>query len=122
MFSGKVIEHFSSCCQHVEKYHSEDQGVDESMVSEWILGELAVGVDWIQLAGSCGDGNEPSASGATELVSCHVVVVVSKDLTNLFPALSFVQVETHVRYTVRATHALIMTVADAAVMSSAVRR
>jgi hypothetical protein len=73
------------------------------------------------VAGSCGHGNEPSTSGATELVSCHVDVG-RKDLKNLFPALSFVQVETHVRFAVRATHALIMTVADAAVMSSVVRK
>jgi hypothetical protein len=31
--------------------HSEDQGVDEKMGSEWILGRLAWGgVDWIRLA------------------------------------------------------------------------
>jgi hypothetical protein len=31
------------------KRHSEDQGV-ERMGSEWILGRLAWGVDWIRLA------------------------------------------------------------------------
>jgi hypothetical protein len=34
-----------------ERDHSEDQGVDERMGSEWILGRLAWGsVDWIRLA------------------------------------------------------------------------
>jgi hypothetical protein len=31
------------------KNHSEDQGVDGRMGSDWILGTLAGGVDWIQL-------------------------------------------------------------------------
>jgi hypothetical protein len=30
--------------------HSEDQGVGGRMESEWILGRLAWGVDWIRLA------------------------------------------------------------------------
>jgi hypothetical protein len=30
--------------------HSEDQGIDGRMGSEWILGRLAGGVAWIQLA------------------------------------------------------------------------
>jgi acyl-coenzyme A synthetase/AMP-(fatty) acid ligase len=33
-----------------ERYHSEDQGVVERIGSEWILGRLAGGVDFIQLA------------------------------------------------------------------------
>jgi hypothetical protein len=33
-----------------ERNHSEDQGIDGRMVSEWILGRLAGGVEWIQLA------------------------------------------------------------------------
>jgi hypothetical protein len=33
-----------------ERGHSEDQGVDGRMGSEWILGRLAGGVDWIRLS------------------------------------------------------------------------
>jgi hypothetical protein len=33
-----------------EKDHSEDRGVDGRMGSEWILGRLALGVEWVQLA------------------------------------------------------------------------
>jgi hypothetical protein len=33
-----------------EKDHSEDRGVDGMMGSEWILGRLAGGIEWIQLA------------------------------------------------------------------------
>jgi hypothetical protein len=33
-----------------ERDHSEDQGVDGSMGSEWILGRLANGVNWIRVA------------------------------------------------------------------------
>jgi hypothetical protein len=33
-----------------ERDHSEDQGVDERMGSKWILGRLAGGVEYIQLA------------------------------------------------------------------------
>jgi hypothetical protein len=32
------------------KNHSEDQGIDGRMGSEWNLGRLYVGVDWIRLA------------------------------------------------------------------------
>jgi hypothetical protein len=33
-----------------ERDHLEDQGVDRRMGSEWILGRLAGGIEWIQLA------------------------------------------------------------------------
>jgi hypothetical protein len=33
-----------------ERDYSEDRGVDGRMGLEWILGRLASGVDWIQLA------------------------------------------------------------------------
>jgi hypothetical protein len=33
-----------------ERDHSEDRGVDGRMWSEWILGRLTGGVEWIQLA------------------------------------------------------------------------
>jgi hypothetical protein len=33
-----------------ERDHLEDQGVDGMMGSEWIVGILAAGVEWIQLA------------------------------------------------------------------------
>jgi len=33
-----------------ERDHSEDRGIDGRMGSEWILGRLAGGVEWIQLA------------------------------------------------------------------------
>jgi hypothetical protein len=33
-----------------ERDHLEDQGVDGRMGSEWILGRLGGGVDWIKLA------------------------------------------------------------------------
>jgi hypothetical protein len=33
-----------------ERDHLEDQGVDGSMGSEWILGRFAGGTEWIQLA------------------------------------------------------------------------
>jgi hypothetical protein len=45
------------------------------MGSEWVLGKLAGGVDWIRLArqgpmaGCCECGDEPSGSYATVLVS-----------------------------------------------------
>jgi hypothetical protein len=32
-----------------ERHQSEDRGVDGRMGSEWMLGRLAGGVDWIQL-------------------------------------------------------------------------
>jgi hypothetical protein len=51
----------------------EDQGLDGRMGSEKIVGELAGGIEWIQLAqdtgpmvGCCEYGDEPSGSGATE--------------------------------------------------------
>jgi hypothetical protein len=52
--------------------HSEDQGLDERMGSEWFLGRLAGGVDsvgsgWRKVEGSCERSDEPSGSGATEL-------------------------------------------------------
>jgi hypothetical protein len=37
-----------------ERDHSEDRGVDGRMGSEWILGRLAGGVEWIQLAQDIG--------------------------------------------------------------------
>jgi hypothetical protein len=62
-----------------ERDHSEDRGVDEKMGSEWILGRLDEGrgfLNWTQLAqdrgpaaGSCKYDDEPSGSGATDLVS-----------------------------------------------------
>jgi hypothetical protein len=33
-----------------ERDHSEDEGVEGRMGSEWILGRLVGGVNWIQLA------------------------------------------------------------------------
>jgi hypothetical protein len=56
--------------------HLEDQGVGGKMGSEWILGRLAWGCG-LDSTGSgqgpvagCGEcGDEPSGSGATELVS-----------------------------------------------------
>jgi hypothetical protein len=37
-----------------ERDHSEDRGVDGRMGSEWILGRLAGGVEWIKLAQNIG--------------------------------------------------------------------
>jgi hypothetical protein len=60
-----------------EKDHLEDRGVDGRVGSKWTLERLAGvwGVEWIhlaqdrdRLAGCCECGNEPSGSGATELV------------------------------------------------------
>jgi hypothetical protein len=58
-----------------EKDHLEGQGVDGRMGSKWTLGRLVggVGVDspgsgYGLLAGCCECGDEPSDSGATELV------------------------------------------------------
>jgi hypothetical protein len=60
-----------------EKDHLKDQGVDGRMGSKWTLGRLVGGggggVDspcagWEPLAGSCECRDEPSGSGATELV------------------------------------------------------
>jgi hypothetical protein len=33
-----------------ERDHLEDQNIDRRMGSEWVLGRLAGGMDWIQLA------------------------------------------------------------------------
>jgi hypothetical protein len=59
-----------------ERDHLEDQGVDGRMGSEWTLGRLAgacgldpVGLGYGPVAGCCECGDEPSGSGATELVS-----------------------------------------------------
>jgi hypothetical protein len=56
-----------------ERDHSEDQGVDGRMGSEWILGRLAGGVHWVRLAQdrdrwrAVVSGDEPSGSCATLL-------------------------------------------------------
>jgi hypothetical protein len=57
------------------KDHLKDQGVDGRMGSKWMLGRLVVGGVWSgfpmaqgSLAGCCECGDEPSGSGATELV------------------------------------------------------
>jgi hypothetical protein len=46
------------CGSPKERDHSEDQGVDEMMGSEWILGKLAggvwIGLDWFRI----GNGGE----------------------------------------------------------------
>jgi hypothetical protein len=59
-----------------ERDHSEDQGADNRIGSEWILGRLAgkCGMDLIgsgqgPVAGSCKCGDKLSVSGATYLVS-----------------------------------------------------
>jgi hypothetical protein len=59
-----------------ERDHLEDQGVDVSFGSEWILGILigectmgSVGSGKVPVAGSCEYGDEPACSGATELIS-----------------------------------------------------
>jgi hypothetical protein len=57
------------------KIHLEDQVVDGRMGSEWTLGRLVgvwSGFTWLRigpLAGSCECCDEPSGSGATDLVS-----------------------------------------------------
>jgi hypothetical protein len=58
-----------------EKDQLKDQGVDGSMGSKWTLGRLVGGLwsafTWLRigiLAGCCECGDEPSGSGATELV------------------------------------------------------
>jgi hypothetical protein len=33
-----------------ERHHLEDQGIDERIGSEWILGRLARGLEWIHFA------------------------------------------------------------------------
>jgi hypothetical protein len=60
----------------MERDHSEDQGVDWRMGSEWILGRLAEGCGLDStgsgqgpVAGCCEYGDEPSGSCVTELVS-----------------------------------------------------
>jgi hypothetical protein len=60
-----------------ERDHLEDQGVGGKMGSEWILGRLAWGGCGLDstgsgqgpVAGCCECGDEPSGSGATELVT-----------------------------------------------------
>jgi hypothetical protein len=59
-----------------DKDHLKEQGVDERIGSKWTLGRLVrgCGVDspfsgYGSLAGCCACGDEPSGSGATELVS-----------------------------------------------------
>jgi hypothetical protein len=66
-----------------ERDHLEDQGVDERMGSEWILGRLAggcradpVGSGHGPLAGSCKYSDEHAGSGNTYLVSWLVVWLV----------------------------------------------
>jgi hypothetical protein len=55
------------------KDHLKDQGVDGRMGSKWTLGRLVgeeCGVDSPgSLAGCCECGDEPSGSGATDLIS-----------------------------------------------------
>jgi hypothetical protein len=54
-----------------ERDHSEDQGVDGRMGSEWILRKLAggwIGFDWLRIGTGCECGDEPSGCCATELV------------------------------------------------------
>jgi hypothetical protein len=59
-----------------ERDHLKDQGVDGRMGPKWTLLRFVGGVEWIhlaqdrdRLAGCCEGGDEPSGSGATELVS-----------------------------------------------------
>jgi hypothetical protein len=54
--------------------HSEDQGIDGNVESEWILGRLTGGMDWIRLAQDrvwwravVNGGDEPSGSCAMML-------------------------------------------------------
>jgi hypothetical protein len=54
-------------CQK-ERDHLEDQGVDEKMVSEWIIGKLPGGVEWIQLAQDRGRLRADACSVTTESV------------------------------------------------------
>jgi hypothetical protein len=58
----------------------EDRGVDGKMGLEWILGRLAgvvwSGFKWLRigtLTGSCECVDEPSGSGAVELVSLNYI-------------------------------------------------
>jgi hypothetical protein len=69
-----------------ERDHLEDQGKDERMGSKWFLGRLAgrgrnrvnpVCSGYGPVVGSCKYGDEPSGSGATELVSyCSYQVAI----------------------------------------------
>jgi hypothetical protein len=58
-----------------EKDHLEDQVVDGRIGSEWISGRLAerrvdaTGSVFGSVAGCCKYGDEPSGSGATELIN-----------------------------------------------------
>jgi hypothetical protein len=45
---GKCTRVWWECQKEID--HLEDQGVDGRMGSEWILGRLAGGVEWVQLA------------------------------------------------------------------------
>jgi hypothetical protein len=61
------------------KNHSEDQGVDRRMRSEWILGRLAGGCGFDStgseqgpVASCCECGDEPSGSCATELAGVNL--------------------------------------------------
>jgi hypothetical protein len=51
-----------------EKEHLKDQGVDGRIGSKWTSGRLVGGWSGGLLAGCCECGDEPSGSGATELV------------------------------------------------------
>jgi hypothetical protein len=63
-----------------KKDHLKDQGVDGMVGSKWILwilvggggGVDSPGSGWGPLAGCCECGDEPSGSGATELVSLYL--------------------------------------------------
>jgi hypothetical protein len=48
-----------------ERNHLKHCSINGRMGSEWILGRLTGGVEWVQLAGSC----EPSGSGTIDLLS-----------------------------------------------------
>jgi hypothetical protein len=57
-----------------ERHHSKDRGVDGRMGSEWILerGWGWSGFNWLKIGTGGGyteDGDEPSGSGATEVVT-----------------------------------------------------
>jgi hypothetical protein len=63
-----------------ERDHSEDQGVNVRMGSEWILGRVAGIVDWIRLAQDMDrwrTADESSSSCSKELVSQSVTELVS---------------------------------------------
>jgi hypothetical protein len=72
-----------------ETDHLKDKGVDGRMGSEWILGRLAwgvwIGFDWLRTgtgAGCCECGDEPSDSGATDLVGCLVSLLEMCDVVS----------------------------------------